>query len=320
MLWAATAAVVSLVRMPVALAEESTEAAAQRLFLEGRSATERGDRATACAKFAESLKLLRRAGTLMNLAQCEEDAGRLSGALDYWNQSVALLEATDDRMALAKQRRAALEARVPRLAIRLQAGTPAENEVRVDGTPLAAGEIGVSRWMEPGKHEVVFTVEGHPEQRLSVVLAEGESREVLLQVGGVADPQHWRGADGASRAAPSGTGGAGETGGRRTLGFVIGGVGLAGAVAAGVTGGLIMGRDGDIEAACAGGCTPAGRELIEGSNTLLVMNGISWGVAAVGLGVGGWLVLTGGKDSATTTAVQVLPLPGGAALALKGSF
>lgn len=295
-----------------ARAQDKSEAEAQRLFLEGRAAVERGDYAAGCPKFEESLKIVRRAGTLLNLAQCEDHAGRLRPALDYWNEGAKQLDPTDERLALARKRIAELEARVPKLTVSLASTAPAGVVVRVDGAPLPAAEIGAARQMDPGSHEVVLLVPGQPEQRLPVELAEGDRKEVLLQVAP---------GERSVMLVPGKGGPSGGDDGRRTLGLVLGGVGVAGLVAAGVTGGMIMARDGDIDAACPDQrCTPQGRELIRGSTPLLVVNGIAWGVGLVGLGAGAWLFFTSGDKGAPATALDAAPLPGGAWVSMRRSF
>src|SRR5690349_9072722 len=63
-----------------AIADESTARAAA-LFKEGREAMVHGNAATACPKFAESQRLDPAAGTLRNLALCEEAIGELAKAV-----------------------------------------------------------------------------------------------------------------------------------------------------------------------------------------------------------------------------------------------
>ena len=82
---------------------EDREERAKQLFFEAHEATDRGDDATACRKFEESLLLFRRASTLLNLGECSERLGKVATALRYWTQAAALLESSDPRMALTKQ-------------------------------------------------------------------------------------------------------------------------------------------------------------------------------------------------------------------------
>jgi hypothetical protein len=287
--------------------EKPQDDEAQRLFIEGRDAIERGDYAAGCPKFEESLKLVTRASTLLNLAQCDERDGRLVRAFERWKQGAALLDPIDERVPIAKERALALEKRIPQLTIRMAESAPPGTEVKLDGALVGPDDFGAARPLDPGRHVVTLNAPKQPAQELTVELAEGSQKEVFLQPGSPI-----------REVVVQKVGGSGTT---RTLGLVIGGLGVAGAVVAGITGGLIISRDGDIQDACPNQrCTKEGEDLIDGSQTLLIVNGIAWGVGLVGLGVGAWLVLSSGDDGAPKTTVGTAVLRGGAGLTLRRSF
>src|SRR5262245_52850537 len=79
-------------------------ATAEALFRQGRQAMEAKSYAQACPKFAESQKLDPAAGTLMNLATCEEKLGKLASAWQHWKEAIDALPAKDDRIPFAKSR------------------------------------------------------------------------------------------------------------------------------------------------------------------------------------------------------------------------
>src|SRR6185436_984215 len=99
----------------VALAQAGDPAAAEALFAAGRAAFDAGDYDSACAKFAESQRLDPAAGTLTNLAACNERRGRLASAWENWREALSLLRSDDDRRPGVEKRMAELEARLPRL-------------------------------------------------------------------------------------------------------------------------------------------------------------------------------------------------------------
>jgi len=311
--------------------DPTVEAEAHRLFQEGREAIARGDYATGCPKFAESLRLVLRASTLLNLARCEEQAGHLRAALDHWNRGGALLDPGDERLDLARQRAADIEARLPLLTVRFGAGAPPSAEVRVDGALLAPDDLGTPLPMDPGEHLVTLDIPGQPRQELPVDLAERDRKEVLLGAG----------IAGSLTSAPGSPARAADRGGlpRQTLGLLIGGVGVAALTTAGVTGAIVVARDAEIDRLCASkSCNQEGYDLVQGNRTLLIVNAIAWGVGIAGVGVGTWLLVTGGGDEATVktkakakarakarakapaTAIHVAPLPGGGGLWLRRSF
>src|SRR5947209_4053467 len=119
----------SAVALPVVLAvigvelaahaETRDPIAAEALFRNGRARMEAGDVAGACPKFAESLRLDYAPGSLLNLAACEEELGRLATAWQHYVHLSELLPATDERRGYARERATKLERRIPRLTIRL---------------------------------------------------------------------------------------------------------------------------------------------------------------------------------------------------------
>lgn len=87
-------------------------AAAEVAFQDAKRAMAAGDYAKARALFRESLRFDRAAGTLLNLALCEEKLGDRTGAIKHYLAAEA--EATKngqrDRAAFARERAAALMA------------------------------------------------------------------------------------------------------------------------------------------------------------------------------------------------------------------
>src|SRR5580700_7062146 len=121
---------------PPALAQPSDPAAADVLFQKGREAAEKGEWSTACPKFAESQRLDPAAGTLLNLADCEEHLGQLASALDHFKAALETLAAADDRIPFAKKHIAELERAVPRLTLVAPSDFPAGAKVTRDEVQL----------------------------------------------------------------------------------------------------------------------------------------------------------------------------------------
>src|ERR1700722_8770166 len=145
-------------------------AAATALFLQGREAIDRGDYVTARAKLEESLALdPSAAGTLINLALCDEKTGRLAHAWQDLRHALDLLAPGDSRrMAYVRDRLKAIEPLVPQLTLRLSPGAPAETRVVRAGVELGAGGLGSPLPAEPGQTEVVVTAPGYESRRYDV--------------------------------------------------------------------------------------------------------------------------------------------------------
>ncbi|AKT43734.1 uncharacterized protein CMC5_079690 [Chondromyces crocatus] len=300
-------------------------AAAEALFQAAKSDAAKGDWDAACAKLRQSQDLDPAPGTAFKLAECEEQRSRIATAWALYGEVEQRLGAEDPRRELVRARISALEPRVPHLTLRAAVGAPADMSVLRDGVPLSSSALGLSLPIDPGPHTVVVRAPGRPERTFEVSLAEGEKKELELAP-----------AAAEASSAPGevsvvgGPGGPGETpasggsSGLRTAGFISLGVGVAGAVLAGVTGGMLLSRDGQLKEACpAQRCTAEGVEIRDGSDGLFIANYVGWGLGIAGVGAGTvMLLLSGGKAAPTQAKVSfgATPLPGGGAALMSGRF
>ena len=134
----------------------------------------------ACPKFRESYDLDPAPGALLNLADCEEKRGRVATAWSIFRQLARDLPANDDRRPIAQSRAAALEARVPRLTIRLAPGAPADTAVQRAGVPVGAGSLDSPLPVDPGEVQVTAAAPGRKQKIFTVQLAEGAQIELLV--------------------------------------------------------------------------------------------------------------------------------------------
>jgi len=292
---------------------------AESLFREGREAVDRGDYTTGCAKFAESLRLTQRPGPLLNLANCEEHQGRFVSALAHWTDGIALLPANDERVVAARQRVEALSRRIPRITIVLASSAPDGATVTLDGAPVSRAALGVPQPMDLGEHVVVAAAPGHTDARSTLILGEGERREITVTPGmpAVAPPPVLTPPPIVAPPPPPSSDGA------RTAGFVIGGVGLVGVVVGAITGGMTIGKKSTVDKECdANRCTGlTARDAATAGKTLSTVSTVAFIAGGVGLAAGVVLVLTSGPRRAPTTAVLgAMPMPGGGGFSLGGSF
>ena len=111
----ALAAALALVGTP-SLAQPRDAAAADTLFRQGREAMKAGDYATACPKFEESQRLDPAAGTVLNLAQCEDQQGKFASAQQHYREAMETLPQGDPRVEVAEAGMASVEKKVPKPA------------------------------------------------------------------------------------------------------------------------------------------------------------------------------------------------------------
>jgi len=322
---------------PGAAAAPSAQAArAEALFVEGRALYDQGHYDKACGKLAESQRLEPRVGTEGLLASCYEQQGRLASAYRHYRQAEALARRTNDpRVRYAADHAVALEAKVPRLRIRVASAAPGLKVLR-DGQAVAAADLGQDLLVDPGYVEIAADAPGRAGFRRSVQLQTGtravvdipELAPLAAQAASEAGP-----APEVLEASPApevleGEATAEEGGGssqRRTLGLVAGAVGLAGLGVGAGFGALALVKSGESSGFCdaADRCAPAGGALRDEARTAANVSTVSFAVGLVGLGAGAVLLLLpekSGRSDAARTRLLPLAGPDGAGAALRGTF
>jgi serine/threonine-protein kinase len=322
-----------------ARAQAPTEAVrrADALFKEGRTLIEGGKFAEACPKFEESQRLDPGLGTLLNLAACYEQVGRLASALTAFRsaeeQARAAGPSEKKREQAAAERARALESRVARLTITLAPGDrPDGFTVTRDGVPVRALDFGRRIAVDAGTIVIEAHAPDHLAFRSEVVIASDTTARTVdvpplqaativrlgdgpMGVGG--------GGGGGSDVAP--IGGAEATAARsprKKIGLVVGAVGLA-ALGGGVALGLsAKGQYDDVPCTQGSspptGCTPAEEERISDARSRGNLGTIVGGVGVAALLGGAVLYLTAPDER----PVKVAPLVTGRALgvAFAGRF
>jgi len=302
-------------------------AAAEELFNDAKKAMDAKDYDTACKRFRESNRLDPAVGTMLNLAVCEELRGRLATSWDLFRGASEKLPPSDPRHDYAKAKADRLEPRLPHLTMTLAAGAPADTKVREGDTEYSGAAFGVPLPVDPGKHDFVVVAPGHENRTMSVELREGTTSTMEMVPGAEsAAPPVGEGApveSGGAAPAPQ-TAEPAPTGfGRRQLGFVLGGVGIAG-LGVGVTAGILtLGKKSTTDSQCDPGrqiCSQEGHDAASAGRTLAAVSTVGWIVGALGVGAGVYLILTSDSDKGSSTALQTSVIPGGAALAVHSRF
>jgi uncharacterized protein GlcG (DUF336 family) len=151
---------VALASASLARAQGTSEAAATALFDEGRRLMGEHKFAEACPKLAESERLAPSGGTLLNLADCYEHTGQTASAWVAWKDVASRANAAGkaDVEKRALTRAAALEPGLAKLTIAVDTGSDVSGlDVKRDGVAVGHTEFGVAIPVDPGPHVIEAT-------------------------------------------------------------------------------------------------------------------------------------------------------------------
>jgi len=288
-----------------ARARAGNEAAAEALFDAAKKLAAKGNYAEACPKFAESNRLDRGAGTLIHLGDCYEKNKQTASAWATYKEAASAAQALGrkDWEKLANQRATALEPKLARLTIKVVDPAP-KLEVTRDGASVSQASWNLPTPVDVGAHSVEATAAGYkPFKTSATVSKDGESVEVTVPKLESDAPAP------APVAKPSTTpqpttktpsrASEDEGSGQRTIGYVVGGVGVAGLAVGAVTGLMAMGKSSDAKNACPNDGPCANKSAVDAADsakTLGLVSTISF--------VAGGALLAGG-------AVLIFTAPGG---------
>jgi hypothetical protein len=162
------------------------KALATILFQEGRGLMSEGRIPEACQKLEESQRLDPSGGTLLNLALCHEQDGRLASSWSEFKEAitVARRDGRRDRENEAVNRVAALEPRLSRLTIVVPASAQVEGLlIERDGHEVGRGAWSTAIPVDGGTHVVRATALGRdPFTKTIIVGKESDSRTVDVPV------------------------------------------------------------------------------------------------------------------------------------------
>lgn len=301
-----------------ALADSVT---AEALFQSGREAMDKGDAKSACDRFEESYRIEPKPGTALNLGNCREQLGQVASAWQRFQEAAQTLSPEDARAPIAKQRAAALVAKVPKLLLRLPPGADGWVVLR-DGVELGRASLNLALPVDPGPHRIEVRAPGRAPNVITVEIATSEQRELELSAG----PAQARATATVTAPPPPKP----SSGGTRALGWALGGVGVAGVATSLVTGAMVMDEDSTVDRECVNNrCTPTGLDAADRGRTLATVSTIAAiaGVASLGLGI--YFLVSDSGTPSKAAAPRLLPrqaglglvsVPGGASFQLRASF
>lgn len=222
------------------------EARAEALFQQAREKATRRDFAAACPLFEQSYRIAGGGGTAQNLATCYEDLGKLALAYNAFLElrRVSVESGRPDRVKLAEEHLAKLEPRLSRLAIRAPDGPRLEElEVAIDGDVYGERAWEAGLVLDVGPHRIRVSAKGKKSLDINKTITREGARETLA-LPPLEDAVKTQAIDPLLRDALE------NRRSMRTVGYVVGGVGLATLVAGGVFGVLTFSTEASARTAC----------------------------------------------------------------------
>lgn len=293
-------------------------AMAEALFQQAKKLGAAGNLEQACKKFEESFDHDPTLGTKLHSAACYEELGRTASAWAAFSEAAAMANAAGDssRETLATERAAKLEKELPRLIIEVPASVEGLR-VEVDGQNLAS--FGTALPIDPGEHLITVTAPGHSPWETTITVAKGAGTDTL-SVPALTPSKPEGNADSASGDAGIDIGPSGAST-QRTVGFVVGGIGLVSLAAGGYFGLQAQSKAKDADEHCSGKfCTPEGLEGHDDAERAALFSTIGFGVGIAGIAAGTLLILTAKPTPEGAAWVAPYAHARGGGLAAGGHF
>ncbi|WP_437330838.1 hypothetical protein [Sorangium sp. So ce381] len=287
-------------------ARAEDKAGAVALFREAGALVDAGQASRACPKYEESLRLYDSVNTRYFLADCYERIGKMASAWAQFLEVAARVHASGDRAkeAKARERAAAVQPKVSRLSVVVEAASTPGLEVKRDGTPVGPGQWGVPMPVDAGTHVIQASAPGKRVWTAQVEVKPGGVTSTLVVRPLEDDP------------ASTDAGGAGD--GRRTIALVTAGAGVVGVGVGAALGFAAKSRFDESRPFCNGDrCDRRGMDIRGSAVARANVATVVFGVGLAAIAGGGVLWLTA-KSSTQGVSLGLSPAVGGALV--QGSF
>ncbi len=286
--------------------DAATRGSARKLGEEGNALFDQGNYAAALEKYERADTLVHVPTLGLKAARCLEKLGRWVEASERYlgvtrmQLAADALEVHHEAQTQAAAEREALLPRIPSLVIKLS-GAKEGVSVTIDGKAVPSALIGEQQLVDPGEHRLEARL-GEQVQTRTFTATEAQTSSVNLDFAApppsVAAPPPPTKPAGPSPELDRGS----EPGsGQRTLGLIVGGVGVVGVAAGAVTGLMASGKRSDLEKQCGDDleCPPSAWDDADSYNGLRTVSTVGFIGGAVCLVAGGVLFLTAPSGSAT---------------------
>lgn len=283
-------------------------ATAESLFTEGRKLMEEKKYDEACPKLEESYRIDEAQGTLLNLAVCHEEQGKIATAWGEFKVAYSLARKSNqtERIAFAKEHIDALEPRIPKVRINV----PKEAQVKGlaitrNGSEVQQGGWGVPIAVDPGELVIEAKAPGYEPFQRKMNIAEKQAATIDI-------PVLKKAPKAAPEVAPKGEPkrepekvtkeASTDDASLATWGWIAGGVGVVG-LGVGTFFGLdALGKTDDYDKSCPKPdsgpriCTAEDEKLYNDANDSALYSSIGFGVGGALLVTGIVLILLDGGD------------------------
>jgi hypothetical protein len=302
---------------------EADRATARELALAGHAALTAKDYATAADRFSRADALVHAPTLVVDWARALQGLGRFVEAHEKYE--LVLREGVDSSAPKSWQHaledaKKELDLLKPRLAwVTVVLKDPPDATVKIDGVLVPPAAVGVKRAADPGFPKVAVSAMGYEDFEQTVTVGPGEEKslEVTLKKLPEAATRPPSVDEAAYRPRQ-------KTEARRTISYVLLGVGGAGLVTGGVMGVLALRKHSQLESSCKSGlCRSSDQAKIKTYHTYGTISGVALGVGVAGVGAGLVLLLTEPKTEESTSArngLRVRPLLGVGVVGAEGTF
>jgi hypothetical protein len=177
---------VSLLAAHHACAQTAQETAlARSLFEEGLTLADKADWPGAADRFGRAYAIKPTSGIAFNYASVLIELGRFVEASELLRMVARDPTASEELRRQSEEKLQQVQPRIAYLAVHVEGEPRDQARVDVDDAEWPRVAWGVASPVDPGPHKVGVVVDGVEHSQESIQLAEGERREVTLQLGQV---------------------------------------------------------------------------------------------------------------------------------------
>ena len=285
-------------------------ATAEALFQQAAELMDQKRFSEACEQFAASQELDPGLGTTLYLADCYEQAGKTASAWALFQEAAdgARRAQQADREKIANERAANLKGRLSILEVDVSAARRVPGlELRINDTPVPSASWNVPLPVDPGQTRIEARAPGKKPWLLTVKVAEGPANQRVEMAALENAPEALSGESASvvsEKLAPRNPGAT-----QRTIGYVVGAVGVVGLAVGGYFGYRAMSLNKESKGSCRAddpnACTSEGASLRQDAQSAATLSTVT--------SIGGGALLAGGL-TLVFTAPSAAPASAGNSL------